>query len=311
VRSINQALVRADQIHHAEGDSATHWFAPLIADAEAGFGGNLNAFELMKSMIEAGAACVHFEDQVSSLKKVGRLGGNVLAPANDAIQKLVAARLASDVLGIPTLLMARTDAISSYLLTSDIDPRDREFLTTKRTSEGFIRVRGGVKMAIARALAYAPYADILWTETTKFDLAEAKEFAEGVLAQFPDKLLAYNFAPSFNWKKELDEATLSSLHRELAAMGYKFQFITIAGFHALNMSMFDLARNYKETGVAAYSRLQDEELRSEEHNGYEGAKHQRFVGTGYFDAVQQIVTSVAPPAPAPAPAAPETPGQTS
>jgi isocitrate lyase len=310
VRSINQALVRADQIHHAEGDSATHWFAPLIADAEAGFGGNLNAFELMKAMIEAGAACVHFEDQVSSLKKVGRLGGNVLAPANDAIQKLVAARLASDVLGIPTLLMARTDAISSYLLTSDIDPRDREFLTTKRTSEGFIRVRGGVKMAIARALAYAPYADILWTETTKFDLAEAKEFAEGVLAQFPKKLLAYNFAPSFNWKKELDEATLSSLHSELAAMGYKFQFITIAGFHALNMSMFDLARNYKETGVAAYSRLQDEELRSEEHNGYEGAKHQRFVGTGYFDAVQQIVTSVAPPAPAPAPAAPEAPGQT-
>jgi isocitrate lyase len=312
VRSINQALVRADQIHHAEGDSATHWFAPLIADAEAGFGGNLNAFELMKSMIEAGAACVHFEDQVSSLKKVGRLGGNVLAPANDAIQKLVAARLASDVLGVPTLLMARTDAISSYPLTSDIDPRDREFLTTKRTSEGFIRVRGGVKMAIARALAYAPYADILWTETNKFDLAEAKEFAEGVLAQFPKKLLAYNFAPSFNWKKELDEAKLSSLHRELAAMGYQFQFITIAGFHALNMSMFDLARNYKETGVAAYSRLQDEELRSEEQNGYEGAKHQRFVGTGYFDAVQQIVTSVAPPAPAPAPAAaPETPGQPS
>ena len=312
VRSINQALVRADQIHHAEGDSATHWFAPLTADAEAGFGGNLNAFELMKAMIEAGAACVHFEDQVSSLKKVGRLGGNVLAPANDAIQKLVAARLASDVLGIPTLLMARTDAISSYLLTSDIDPRDREFLTTKRTSEGFIRVRGGVKMAIARALAYAPYADILWTETNKFDMAEAKEFAEGVLAQFPNKLLAYNFAPSFNWKKELDEVKLSSLHRELAAMGYQFQFITIAGFHALNMSMFDLARNYKETGVAAYSRLQDEELRSEEHNGYEGAKHQRFVGTGYFDAVQQIVTSVAPPAPAPAPAAaPETPGQPS
>jgi isocitrate lyase len=313
VRAINQALVRADQIHHAEGDSATHWFAPLIADAEAGFGGNLNAFELMKSMIEAGAACVHFEDQVSSLKKVGRLGGNVLAPANDAIQKLVAARLASDVLGIPTLLMARTDAISSYLLTSDIDPRDREFLTTKRTSEGFIRVRGGVKMAIARALAYAPYADILWTETTKFNLAEAKEFAEGVLAQFPNKLLAYNFAPSFNWKKELDEAKLSGLHHELAAMGYQFQFITIAGFHALNMSMFDLARNYKETGVAAYSRLQDEELRSEEHNGYEGAKHQRFVGTSYFDAVQQIVTSVAPPpAPAPEPAAaPETPGQPS
>ncbi len=312
VRSINQALVRADQIHHAEGDNATHWFAPLIADAEAGFGGNLNAFELMKAMIEAGAACVHFEDQVSSLKKVGRLGGNVLAPANDAIQKLVAARLASDVLGIPTLLMARTDAISSYLLTSDIDPRDREFLTTKRTSEGFIRVRGGVKMAIARALAYAPYADILWTETNKFDMAEAREFAEGVLAQFPKKLVAYNFAPSFNWKKELDEAKLSGLHRELAAMGYKFQFITIAGFHALNMSMFDLARNYKETGVAAYSRLQDEELRSEEQNGYEGAKHQRFVGTGYFDAIQQIVTSVAPPTPAPAPAAaPEAPAQPS
>ena len=295
VRSINRALVRADQIHHAEGDHGTHWFAPIIADAEAGFGGNLNAFELMKTMIEAGAACVHFEDQVSSLKKVGRMGGNVLMPTGDAIQKLVAARLAADVMGVPTLIMARTDAISSYLLTSDIDPRDRDFLTTKRTSEGFIRVRGGVKMAIARAVAYAPYADILWTETTKFDLAEAKEFAEGVLAQCPNKLLAYNFAPSFPWAKELDEAKLSGLHRELAAMGYKFQFITIAGFHALNMSMFELARNYKEIGVAAYSHLQDEELRSEGQNGYEGAKHQRFVGTGYFDAVQQIVTAAAAP----------------
>jgi isocitrate lyase len=309
VRSINQALQRADQIHHAEGDHGKHWFAPLIADAEAGFGGNLNAFELMKTMIEAGAACVHFEDQLSTIKKTGRMGGNVLMPTSDAIQKLVAARLAADVMGVPSLIMARTDAISSYLLTSDIDPRDREFLTAKRTSEGFIRVRGGVQMAIARARAYAPYADILWTETTKFDMAEAKEFAEGVLAQFPQKLLAYNFAPSFNWRKEMDEATLAGLHRELAAMGYKFQFITIAGFHALNMSMFDLARNYKESGIAAYARLQEEELRNGEQNGYEGAKHQRFVGSGYFEAVQQIVTSAATPA-TPA-AAPEAPNQTS
>ncbi len=312
VRSINQALVRADQIHHSEGDDSTKWFAPLIADGEAGFGGNLNTFELMKAMIEAGAACVHFEDQLSTIKKPGRMGGNVLMPTGDAIQKLLAARLAADAMGVPTLIMARTDAISSYLLTNDLDPRDREFLTAKRTSEGFIRVRGGVKMAIARALAYAPYADILWTETTKFDLAEAKEFAEGVLAQYPNKLLAYNFAPSFNWRKELDEATLSGLHRELAAMGYKFQFITIAGFHALNMSMFELARDYKETGVAAYSRLQEQELRSEEQNGYEGAKHQRFVGTGYFDAIQQIVTAAAaPPAAATATPAPEASGQTS
>ena len=309
VRSINQALVRADQIHHSEGDHGTQWFAPLVADGEAGFGGNLNTFELMKAMIDAGAACVHFEDQLSTIKKPGRMGGNVLMPTGDAIQKLLAARLAADVMGVPALIMARTDAISSHLLTSDLDARDREFLTAKRTSEGFIRVRGGVKMAIARALAYAPYADILWTETTKFDMAEAKEFAEGVLAQYPKKLLAYNFAPSFHWKKELDEAALAGLHRELAAMGYKFQFITIAGFHALNMSMYELARAYKETGVAAYSRLQEDELRHEEHNGYEGAKHQRFVGTGYFDAIQQIVTAAGAAA-APAPA-PETPGQTS
>jgi isocitrate lyase len=235
-------------------------------------------------------------------------------PTGDAIQKLVAARLAADVMGVPTLLMARTDAISSYLLTSDIDPRDRDFLTAKRTSEGYIRAKGGVKMAIARALAYAPYADILWTETTKFDLGEAREFAQGVLAQYPKKLLAYNFAPSFNWKKELDEATLAGLHRELAAMGYKFQFITIAGFHALNLSMFELARDYKETGVAAYSRLQEDELRGEEQSGYEGAKHQRFVGAGYFDAVQQIVSAAGTAAAGPAPGstpAPETPNRTS
>jgi isocitrate lyase len=314
VRSINQALVRADQIHHAEGDDGTQWLAPLIADGEAGFGGNLNTFELMKAMIEAGAACVHFEDQLSTIKKPGRMGGNVLMPTGDAIQKLVAARLAADVMGVPTLLMARTDAISSYLLTSDIDPRDRDFLTAKRTSEGYIRAKGGVKMAIARALAYAPYADILWTETTKFDLGEAREFAQGVLAQYPKKLLAYNFAPSFNWKKELDEATLAGLHRELAAMGYKFQFITIAGFHALNLSMFELARDYKETGVAAYSRLQEDELRGEEQSGYEGAKHQRFVGAGYFDAVQQIVSAAGTAAAGPAPGstpAPETPNRTS
>ncbi len=298
VRRINQALVRADQIQRAEGNTWTDWFAPVVADGEAGFGGNLNAFELTKAMIEAGAACIHFEDQLATIKKVGRLGGNVLVPTNEAIQKLVAARLAADVLSIPTLIMARTDALSSHLMTSDIDPRDREFIPGKRTSEGYFRVRGGVKLAIARALAFAPYADILWAETVKPDLAEAKEFAEAVLAAHPRKLLAYNYAPSYNWRKNLKEEEIANLHVELAAMGYKFQFITVAGFHALNMSMFDLASGFQKGGLPAYCRLQDEELQNEEQNGYQGINHQRFVGTVYFDAVQQVVTAGTPVPPA-------------
>src|SRR6266567_862400 len=269
VRRINQALTRADQIHHAEGKNGIHWFAPLIADAEAGFGGNLNAFELMKAMIEAGAACVHFEDQLSSAKKCGHLGGKVLVSTVEAIQKLVAARLAADVMGVPTLIMARTDADSAALLTSDIDPRDREFLTGDRTAEGFFGIRSGLKCAIARAIAYAPYADLLWCETSKPDLQEAKEFAESVRAQYPGKLLAYNCSPSFNWKKHLSNSTIANFQRELAAMGYKFQFITLAGFHSLNLSMFELARGYKAEGMAAYSQLQEKEFLFEQTNNYE------------------------------------------
>src|SRR5438270_867354 len=291
VRRLNQALMRADQIHHAEGKNGIQWFAPLIADAEAGFGGNLNAFELMKGMIEAGAACVHFEDQLSSAKKCGHLGGKVLVPTSEAIQKLVAARLAADVMGVPALIMARTDADSAHLLTSDIDPRDHEFLTGERTPEGFYRIRGGLKAAIARAIAYAPYADILWCETSKPDLDEAREFADAVHHVYPGKLLAYNCSPSFNWKKNLDDATIASFQRELAAMGYKFQFITLAGFHTLNFAMFELARGYKQAGMTAYSRLQEKEFLREQQAGYEAVKHQRFVGTGYFDAVQQVITS--------------------
>ena len=294
VRRINQALMRADQIHHEghnDNDIDINWFPPLIADAEAGFGGNLNAFELMKAMIEAGAACVHFEDQLSSAKKCGHLGGKVLVPTTEAIQKLVAARLAADVMGVPTLIMARTDADSANLLTSDIDPRDHEFLTGERTVEGFYHIRGGLKAAIARAIAYAPYADILWCETSKPDLEEAREFAEAVHHVYPGKLLAYNCSPSFNWKKNLDDATIASFQRELATMGYKFQFITLAGFHTLNFAMFELARGYKQAGMTAYSRLQEKEFLREREVGYEAVKHQRFVGTGYFDAVQQVITS--------------------
>jgi isocitrate lyase len=290
-RRINQALQRADQIHHAEGKNGVYWFAPLIADAEAGFGGNLNAFELMKAMIEAGAACVHFEDQLSSAKKCGHLGGKVLVPTTEAIQKLVAARLAADVMGVPTMIMARTDADSAHLLTSDIDVRDREFLTGERTAEGFFRIRDGLQSAIARGIAYAPYADLVWCETSKPDLNEAREFAEAVLAAHPNKMLAYNCSPSFNWKKNLDDATIARFQRELAAMGYKFQFITLAGFHALNLAMFELARGYKLAGMTAYSRLQEKEFSREYEYGYEGVKHQRFVGTGYFDAVQQVIAS--------------------
>jgi isocitrate lyase len=289
-RRLNQALMRADQVHHAEGDNSTYWFAPLVADAEAGFGGNLNAFELMKGMIEAGAACVHFEDQLSSAKKCGHLGGKVLVPTVEAIQKLVAGRLAADVMGVPTLIMARTDADSATLITSDVDPRDREFLTGERTSEGFFHCRKGLPAAIARGLAYAPYADLLWCETAKPDLEEARQFAEGIHARYPGKMLAYNCSPSFNWKKHLDDATIARFQTELAAMGYKFQFITLAGFHSLNLSMFDLAREYNQSGMTAYCRLQEEEFRQEREFGYEAVKHQKFVGTGYFDSLQQAIT---------------------
>ncbi len=291
-RRINNALQRADQVHHAEGKVAPGqtWFAPLIADAEAGFGGTLNAFELMKGMIEAGAACVHFEDQLSSAKKCGHLGGKVLVSTTEAIQKLVAARLAADVMGVPTLIMARTDADSAHLLTSDIDPRDREFCAGGRTPEGFFRIRGGIESAIARGLAYAPYADMIWCETSHPDIGEARRFAEAIHAKYPGKLLAYNCSPSFNWRKNLDEATIARFQPELARMGYKFQFVTLAGFHALNLSMFELARGYKLAGMTAYSRLQEKEFSRETQYGYEAVKHQRFVGTGYFDQVQQVIS---------------------
>jgi isocitrate lyase len=291
VRKINQALMRADQIHHAEGKNGKYWFAPMVADAEAGFGGNLNAFELMKAMIEAGAACVHFEDQLSSAKKCGHLGGKVLVSTTEAIQKLAAARLAADVMGVPTLIMARTDADSAGLLTTDIDPRDREFCTGKRTSEGFFEVRGGIEAAIARGLAYAPYVDLLWCETSKPNLEEAREFAEGIHAVYPGKMLAYNCSPSFNWRKHLSTEDIARFQRELGAMGYKFQFITLAGFHALNHTMFELAREYKTLGMTAYSELQEAEFQSEREHQYSAVKHQRFVGTGYFDAVQNVISS--------------------
>ncbi|HMI31392.1 MAG TPA: isocitrate lyase [Candidatus Limnocylindrales bacterium] len=293
VRRINQALLRADQIEHAEamqksnGDGR-HWLAPILADAEAGFGGPLNAFELMKGMIEAGAAGVHFEDQLSSEKKCGHLGGKVLIPTGAFIRTLVAARLAADVMDVPTILVARTDADSAKLLTSDVDERDRPFLTGERTPEGFYRIQGGLKCAIARAVAYAPYADLLWCETSTPDLDEAREFAEGVHAHYPGKMLAYNCSPSFNWKAKLDQPTIAKFQRELAAMGYKFQFVTLAGFHALNHSMFELARAYKERGMAAYSELQEAEFASEAH-GYSATRHQREVGTGYFDQVIQTI----------------------
>ena len=300
VRRINQALLRADQIEHAEalervngnGRANGHgrrWLAPILADAEAGFGGPLNAFELMKGMIEAGAAGVHFEDQLSSEKKCGHLGGKVLIPTGAFIRTLVAARLAADVLDVPTIIVARTDADSAKLLTSDVDERDREFLTGERTAEGFYRIRGGLPCAIARALAYAPYADLLWCETSTPDLREAREFAEAVHARFPGKMLAYNCSPSFNWKAKLDPSTIAKFQKELAAMGYKFQFVTLAGFHALNHSMFELARAYRERGMAAYSELQEAEFASEAH-GYSATRHQREVGTGYFDQVIQVIT---------------------
>ncbi len=289
VKRINQALQRADQIEHVENDMKRHWFAPIIADAEAGFGGPLNAFELMKGMIESGAAGVHFEDQLSSEKKCGHLGGKVLIPTQQFVRTLNAARLAADVCGVPTVLMARTDADAARLLTSDVDPRDREFCTGERTPEGFFRIKGGIEMAIARGLAYAPYADLLWCETSHPDLEEAKRFADGIHKEFPNKMLAYNCSPSFNWEKNLDKGTIAKFQQELGKMGYKFQFVTLAGFHALNFSMFELARGYKAEGMSAYSRLQQDEFGAEEH-GYTATRHQREVGTGYFDAVAQAVS---------------------
>ncbi len=289
VKRINQALRRADQIEHAEGGADRYWYAPIMADAEAGFGGPLNAYELMKAMIEAGAAGVHFEDQLASEKKCGHLGGKVLVPTSQFIRTLSAARLASDVCGVPTILVARTDADSAGLLTSDIDERDRPFITGERTPEGFFRVRSGIDQAIARGLAYAPYADLIWCETSTPDLKEAQRFADAIHAQFPGKMLAYNCSPSFNWRKNLDEVTIGRFQRELGAMGYKFQFVTLAGFHALNHGMYELARDYRDRGMTAYTRLQEAEFASEAH-GYTATRHQREVGTGYFDEVRQVLS---------------------
>ncbi|HET9741917.1 MAG TPA: isocitrate lyase [Terriglobales bacterium] len=291
VRSLNNALLRADQVAHSEGRGGRDWMLPIVADAEAGFGGCLNAFELMKAMIEAGAAGVHFEDQLSSAKKCGHLGGKVLVPTQEAVQKLIAARLAADTLNVPTVLVARTDANSAQLLTSDCDPCDREFLTGERTAEGFYRIRGGLDAAIARGLAYAPYADLIWCETSEPNMKEARRFAEAIHAKFPGKLLAYNCSPSFNWKAKLSEAEIASFQRELGALGYKFQFVTLAGFHALNLSMFELALGYSSSGMAAYSQLQQREFDLAERCGYGAVKHQRFVGTGYFDAVATVISS--------------------
>ncbi len=288
-RRINHALQRADQIAHLEGRKDADYFVPLVVDAEAGFGGVLNTFELMKSMIEAGAAAVHLEDQLSSLKKCGHMGGKVLVPTQEFIQKLTAARLAADVLGVPTLLIARTDANSAHLLRSDADPQDDEFLTGERTVEGYLRIRGGLEMAIARGLAFAPYADLLWCETSEPNLEEARRFADAIHQHFPAKLLAYNCSPSFNWKRKLDAATIAKFQRDLGAMGYKFQFVTLAGFHALNLSMFELARAYHREDMTAYARWQEREF-EQEQEGYRAIKHQTFVGAGYFDAVAQTIT---------------------
>ncbi len=288
VKKINNSLQRTDQIYSSEGKNGTHWFAPILADAEAGFGGNLNAFELMKSMIEAGAAGVHFEDQLSSAKKCGHMGGKVLVPTGEAVQKLIAARLAADVCGVPTVLVARTDANGANLLTSDVDDNDKQFCTGERTVEGFYHVRAGLDQAISRGLAYAPYADLIWCETSEPNIDEARRFAEAIHAEYPTKMLAYNCSPSFNWRKKLDDATIARFQAELGAMGYKFQFITLAGFHSLNFAMFELARGYKDRQMTAYAELQEQEFASE-INGYRATKHQAFVGTGYFDALTQVI----------------------
>ncbi len=290
VRRINAALLRADQIEVAEGKAERYWLAPIMADAEAGFGGPLNAHELMKSMIEAGAAGVHFEDQLASEKKCGHLGGKVLVPTSQFIRTLVAARLAADVYDVPTVLVARTDADSAKLLTSDIDERDHPFIKKgERTAEGFYHLQNGLETAIARGLAYAPYADMIWCETSTPDLVQAKRFAEGIRKEFPNKMLAYNCSPSFNWKKHLDDSTIARFQRELGAMGYKFQFVTLAGFHALNYGMYELAHEYRDRGMAAYSELQQAEFAAEK-DGYTATRHQREVGTGYFDQVAQVIS---------------------
>jgi isocitrate lyase len=288
VERINNAFQRADQIQHAQGKDDVYWFAPIVADAEAGFGGNLNAYELMRAMIKAGAAGVHFEDQLASAKKCGHMGGKVLVPTSEFVQKLQAARLAADVCDTPTIVIARTDALGAYLLTSDIDERDRAFCTGERTTEGFYRMKGGIDVAIARGLAYAPYADLIWCETSSPDLEEATRFANAIHEKFPGKMLAYNCSPSFNWKAKLDDATIARFQKTLGELGYKFQFVTLAGFHALNHSMFTLARDYAKRGMAAYAELQSAEF-AEEKNGYDATKHQRFVGTGYFDELAQKI----------------------
>ena len=288
IERINNAFLRTDEIHALNGDDSIDWIAPIVADAEAGFGGNLNAFELMKHMIRAGAAGVHFEDQLSSAKKCGHMGGKVLVPTQEAVSKLSAARLAADVSGVPTVLLARTDADAANLITSNVDERDHAFITGERTAEGFFRTMAGLEQAIARGLAYAPYADMIWCETSKPDLNQAKRFADAIHAEFPDQLLAYNCSPSFNWKANLDDETMRNFREELGKMGYKFQFITLAGWHALNSSMFNLSRAYKAEGMYAYSKLQEQEF-ADEANGFRAAKHQSFVGAGYFDAVQNTI----------------------
>lgn len=289
VKRINQALQRADQIAHLEGDHSIDWFAPIVADAEAGFGGQLNVFELMKAMIEAGAAGVHFEDQLASEKKCGHLGGKVLIPTQTAIRNLIAARLAADVMGVPTILIARTDANAADLITSDVDPYDAPFITGERTPEGFYRTKAGLDQAIARGLAYAPYADLIWCETATPNLEEARRFAEAIHEKYPGKLLAYNCSPSFNWKAHLSDEEIANFQQELGKMGYKFQFVTLAGFHSLNYSMFTLAHGYKERGMAAYSELQQKEFEAEKY-GYTATRHQREVGTGYFDEVAMVIS---------------------
>ena len=290
VRRINNALTRADQIDCSEGRNDVYWYAPIVADAEAGFGGVLNAYELMKHMIEAGASGVHFEDQLASEKKCGHMGGKVLVPTSEFIRKLTAARLAADVMGVPTVLMARTDANSAKLLTSDVDPRDHEFIASKkRTAEGFFRIKGGLECAIARGLAYAPHCDLLWCETSKPDLGEAQEFADAIHEKYPNQMLAYNCSPSFNWSMHLDDLTIEKFQEKIGEMGYKFQFVTLAGFHALNTSMFELATGYSTRGMGAYSELQKREFELQETKGFKAVKHQSFVGTSYFDTVQNTV----------------------
>ncbi|WP_019414326.1 isocitrate lyase [Paenisporosarcina sp. TG20] len=289
VKRINQTLQRADQIQQAEGKGDTYWYAPIVADMEAGFGGTLNVFELTKSMIEAGAGGVHLEDQLSSEKKCGHLGGKVLLPTQTAVRNLIAARLAADVMGVPTIIIARTDANAANLITSDVDPYDRQFITGERTPEGFYHTNDGIDQAISRGLAYAPYADLIWCETSEPSIEEAQKFADAIHAKFPGKLLAYNCSPSFNWKKKLDQETIASFQQQLGKMGYKFQFVTLAGFHVLNYGMFDLAKRYKESGMAAYSELQEAEFAAEE-SGYTATRHQREVGTGYFDEVSLVIS---------------------